>query len=463
MVAEHSPRMTSLPFDLPAAPEVYSVASLTGEIHRLLSRNFDGIKVAGEISGWKVWTSGHAYFTLKDQQAQIRCVLFRNNLRYLRFKPQDGVAVIARGSVEVRAERGEYQFVVSGLEPQGLGRLYELFEQLKEKLRAEGLFDESIKRALPAYPRRIGIVTSPKGAVIRDMLTVLGRRWPGLHIRLYPTPVQGSGSVEGIVAGLRWFSDSGWPEVVIVGRGGGSLEDLWSFNDERVARAIASSSVPVVSAVGHETDFTIADFAADLRAPTPSAAAELVVPERDEILLRIEHARQRVSRALHFRLSQLARRLEQRGIERSRRLLELRINRAQQRTDELDYALRTRLTRTLHLRRQRLQQLDARLRARDLRVRLAQAGERLRAASRALTEALRRRVDAARREHGPLASRLEALSPLRVLERGYSIVQTEDGRIVKRAADAPAGTQIRVRMHEGRLDAEVRASRPDSE
>lgn len=453
--------MTSLPFELPAPPEVYSVASLTGEIQRLLSRNFDSIKVAGEISGWKVWTSGHAYFTLKDQHAQIRCVLFRNNLRYLRFKPQDGAAVIARGNVEVRAERGEYQFIVSGLEPQGLGRLFELFEQLKNRLRLEGLFDESIKRPLPTYPLRIGIVTSPKGAVIRDMLSVLRRRWPGLHIRLYPTPVQGSGAVDGIVAGLRWFSDWGWPDVVIVGRGGGSLEDLWSFNDERVARAIASCGVPVISAVGHETDFTIADFAADLRAPTPSAAAELVVPQRAEVLLRIERARQCGLRAVHFRISQLARRLEQRGIERSRRLLDLRINRAQQRSDELDYAARTCLMRILNLRAQRLRLLETRLRARDLRVRMAQAGERLRAATRSIYDAVGRRLNQARREHGPLASQLEALSPLRVLERGYSIVQTEDGRIVKCASDAPPGTSIVVRMHEGRLAAEVRESRPN--
>jgi len=379
----------------------------------------------------------------------------------LRFKPQDGVAVIARGSVEVRAERGEYQLLVSGMEPQGLGRLYELFEQLKEKLRAEGLFDESIKRPLPAFPRRIGIVTSPHGAVIRDMLSVLRRRWLGLHIRLYPTPVQGSGSVEGIVAGLRWFSDSGWPDVVIVGRGGGSLEDLWSFNDERVARAIASSSVPVISAVGHETDFTIADFAADLRAPTPSAAAEVVVPERGEVLLRVASAQQRCSRAVHFRLSQLARRLEQRGVDRSRRLLELRIHRGQQRTDELDYDMRTRLGRTLQLRRQRWLQLDARLRARDLRVRLAKAGERLRVASHRLTAALSQRIGRAAARHAPVASQLEALSPLRVLERGYSIVQTLDGRVVRRAADAPAGASIRVRMHDGRLEAEVRESRSD--
>lgn len=453
--------MTTPPSDESIPAGVYSVASLTGEIHRMLSRSFDGIKVAGEISGWKVWTSGHAYFTLKDQQAQIRCVLFRNNLRYLRFKPQDGAAVIARGSVEVRAERGEYQLLVSGMEPQGLGRLYEMFAELKEKLRGEGLFDEARKRPLPVFPRRIGIVTSPQGAVIRDMLTVLRRRWPGLHIRLYPTPVQGAGSAEGIVEGLDWFSASGWPDVVIVGRGGGSLEDLWSFNDERVARAIAACRVPVISAVGHETDFTIADFVADVRAPTPSAAAEIVVLERSEVLGRVERAQQRTLRAIGFRLAQLARRLDRQGVERTTRLLELRVNRMQQRTDELDYSSRTRIARILSLRRERRRALDARLRERDLSVRLAKAGERWRAGSRALGEAVARRLGLAQRRLEPLAGRLEALSPLKVLERGYSIVQTEDGRVVKRANDAPEGASIRVRLHEGRLTALVRESRTD--
>jgi len=451
--------MTTPPPGQPAAPGVYSVASLTGEIHRMLSRSFDDIQVAGEISGWKVWTSGHAYFTLKDQQAQIRCVLFRNNLRYLRFRPQDGVAVIARGSVEVRAERGEYQLLVSGMEPQGLGRLYEIFAELKERLRGEGLFDEARKRPLPLFPRRIGIVTSPQGAVIRDMLSVLRRRWPGLHIRLYPAPVQGAGSAEGIVEGLNWFSASGWPDVVIVGRGGGSLEDLWSFNEEPVARAIAACSVPVISAVGHETDFTIADFVADLRAPTPSAAAEIVVLERDEILAQLARDLQRARRAIGFRLTQLARRLERQGVERTTRLLQLRVNRAQQRTDELDYALRTRLAGNLALHRERLREWDARLRQRDLSVRLAKAGERWRAGSRTLGEAIERRLAQAQRRLEPLAVRLDALSPLKVLERGYSIVQSEDGRIVKRAADAPAGASIRVRLHEGSLAALVQESR----
>jgi exodeoxyribonuclease VII large subunit len=453
--------MTTSPSEEPVSAGVYSVASLTSEIHRMLSRSLADIKVAGEISGWKVWTSGHAYFTLKDQQAQIRCVLFRNNLRYLRFKPQDGAAVVARGSVEVRAERGEYQLLVSGMEPQGLGRLYEIFAELKERLRGEGLFEEARKRPLPVFPRRIGIVTSPQGAVIRDMLTVLGRRWPGLHIRLYPTPVQGAGAVEGIVEGLDWFSASGWPDVVIVGRGGGSLEDLWSFNDERVARAIAACRVPVVSAVGHETDFTIADFVADVRAPTPSAAAEIVVLERSEILARVERAQQRTRRAIGFRFAQLARRLERQGVERTTRLLELRVNRLQQRADELDCALRAQIAQTLAPRRERLRALDARLHERDMRMRLAQAGERWRAGSRALGEAITRRLALAGRRLEPFKWRLEALSPLKVLERGYSIVQTEDGRIVKRASEAPAGASIRVRLHAGRLAALVRESRTD--
>ena len=455
--------MTPSEFASPAAPGVYSVSTLTGEIQRLLTRNFDGIQVAGEISGWKVWTSGHAYFALKDAHAQIRCVLFRNTLRYLRIKPQEGMQVVIRGNVEVRSERGEYQLIVSGMEAQGQGRLYELFEQLKEKLRAEGLFDSERKRPLPIFPQRIGIVTSPQGAVIRDMLSVLRRRWPGLHIRLYPTAVQGTGSVEGIVAGLEHFSASEWAEVVIVGRGGGSIEDLWSFNDERVARAIVASRPPVISAVGHETDFTIADFAADLRAPTPSAAAEIVVLERNEVAARAARARQHSVRGMQLRLSEASRRLEQRGVERAARLLQLRINRLQQRTDESEIALKARIAAALGPRRQGLEQLRTRLLKQDLSVKLAQAGERRRVAARSLCESMQRRIVEARRRHEPLSARLQALSPLSVLERGYSIVQTADGHVVKRAEEAPAGTPIEIRLHRGRLAAEVQRSVPEGE
>ena len=254
---------------------VLTVTALTAQMQRLFTREYGDVRVAGEISGFKVWTSGHAYFTLKDAGAQIRCVLFRGAMRYLRFRPADGLAVVARGSVEIRAERGEYQLIVTGLEPQGYGALQLAFEQLKQRLAEEGLFAAERKRPLPRFPRRIGIVTSPKGAVIRDMISVLRRRWPAIEVRLYPAQVQGQGAAAEVCAGLDYFSRTAWADVVIVGRGGGSLEDLWTFNEESVARAIAACATPVISAVGHETDFTIADFVADLRAPTPSAAAEL--------------------------------------------------------------------------------------------------------------------------------------------------------------------------------------------
>ena len=257
----------------------------------MLDGEFSDISVAGEISGLKLAASGHYYFTLKERESQIKAVAFRSAHRFWKCKPQDGLAVVARGRIDVYEARGEYQLIVEFIEPQGLGALQLAFEQLKKKLAAEGLFAAERKRPLPRFPRRIGIVTSPRGAAIADMVQILTRRFPGLHIRLYPALVQGEGSVEEVVRGIEYFSRTKWPDVVIVGRGGGSLEDLWTFNEEAVARAIAACAVPVISAVGHETDVTIADFVADLRAPTPSAAAELVVCTREELLERIAAAR----------------------------------------------------------------------------------------------------------------------------------------------------------------------------
>ncbi len=296
---------------------IYTVKSLTAEMRALLAERFADIWVAGEISGARLAASGHYYFTLKDGEAQLRCACFRPVARYLKFKPQDGIEVLARGRIDVYEARGEYQLLVEALEPRGAGALQLAFEQLKKKLAAEGLFDPARKRPLPKLPRRIGIVTSPTGAVIRDMLNVLGRRFPGLHIRLYPAQVQGEGSVEQVVRGIEYFGQSGWPEVLIVARGGGSLEDLWTFNEEAVARAIAACPVPVISAVGHETDFTIADFAADLRAPTPSAAAELVVPTRDSLAGQIAAGLDKLARAMRYRLARAALRLEQQGLGRA--------------------------------------------------------------------------------------------------------------------------------------------------
>jgi exodeoxyribonuclease VII large subunit len=436
--------------------EQYTVSTLTGAIHKLLRNEFDDVRVAGEISGFKVWSSGHAYFTLKDAGAQIRCVIFRGSLRYLRFQPGDGLAVVARGTVEVRQERGEYQLIVSSMAPDGVGALQAAFELLKQKLADEGLFAAERKRALPVYPRRIGIVTSPKGAVIRDMITVLSRRWPGVRIRLWPTQVQGAGAIEGVCAGLRHFSESGWADVVIAGRGGGSLEDLWTFNEEAVARAIADSAVPVVSAVGHETDFTIADFVADLRAPTPSAAAEMVVRDQSVILGAVQEARQRAARAIRFLLSRVARRLQKQGAERAANLVARQIGRGWQAFDELDGRLRAADPRARLMRmRTRLEMAARRLAAAGPAARIASGRACVQALEHALVVGVRARLHGGRLSLEPLAARLGALSPVAILERGYAIVTTEQGAVVKAPEDAPSATNIRARVARGVIKARV--------
>ena len=333
----------ALEFDLTPERRIYSVSELNAAIRAMLDAEFRDIWVSGEISGLKLASSGHYYFTLKERDAQLKCVAFRSAHRYWKFRPADGLAVLARGRIDVYEVRGEYQLQVELLEPQGLGALQLAFEQLKKKLAAEGLFAAERKRRLPRFPRRIGIVTSPRGAAIADMIHILSRRFPGLAIRLYPALVQGAGSVEEVCRGIEYFSRSGWAEVVIVGRGGGSLEDLWTFNEEAVARAIAACSVPVVSAVGHETDVTIADFVADLRAPTPSAAAELVVPTRVSVVDRIAAAESKALQAVRYRLAMLDRRLRQQGVDRALGVLHRRIGRGLQRVDEQEYRLRERL------------------------------------------------------------------------------------------------------------------------
>ena len=447
--------MEQIAFRFEPSRRVFTVAELNAAIHALLEREFADVWVTGEISGTRLAASGHYYFTLKERDSQLRCVCFRQTARYLKFKPQDGVAVIARGRIDVYEVRGEYQLLVETLDPQGLGALQLAFEQLKKKLAAEGLFDTARKRPIPAFPRRIGIVTSPAGAAIRDLLNILERRFPGLHIRLFPALVQGEGSVEEVCRGIEYFGEAGWADVVIVGRGGGSLEDLWTFNEEAVARAIAACPVPVISAVGHETDVTIADFVADLRAPTPSAAAELVVGTRQHVVERVEAAEAKLRQVLRYRLADAERRLHQRGIERATALLSRRIGRSLQHVDEMDYELRRRLGSLTVLARARWGELDARLKALDLRLRFAQARRRLEAANRTAAETMRARLALARRRSEPLAAELQQLSPLRVLDRGYAIVHDEQGRILKDAADAPPPSEIGVRLARGRLKARV--------
>jgi exodeoxyribonuclease VII large subunit len=438
-------------------PHYFSVSELTGAMRGLLAEHFTDIWVAGEISGVKLPASGHYYFTLKDQAAQIRCVCYKMTARYLKFKPQDGIAVLARGRVDLYDARGEVQLVVEAIEPQGHGALQLAFEQLKKKLEAEGLFDRARKRPLPALPERIGIVTSPTGAVIRDMLHILERRCPGRHIRLYPAQVQGEGATEQVTAGIEYFSASGWAEVVIVARGGGSLEDLWTFNEERVARAIAKCSVPVISAVGHETDFTIADFVADLRAPTPSAAAELVICTRESLVDRLDAADSKLLQSVRLKMALLARALHGVAVDRVR--LHRAIGRQMQRVDELDYRLRDHWRASMSARQRMLDQASARLAQLDLRLKFAAARRRLEGCDAAVMQSIRLRLSRSRGALAPLDAHLVQLSPLKILDRGYAIVE-RDGKIVKSPADAPVGADIHVRLAEGRLRANVRESVP---
>jgi exodeoxyribonuclease VII large subunit len=444
----------ALEFDLAPERRIYSVTELNAAIRAVLDGEFQDIWVSGEISGLKLASSGHYYFTLKERDAQVRAVAFRSAHRYWKFKPQDGLAVLARGRIDVYEARGEYQLLVELIEPQGLGALQLAFEQLKKKLAAEGLFAAERKRALPRFPRRIGIVTSPRGAAIADMIQILSRRFPGLHIRLFPALVQGEGSVEEVCRGIEYFSRTAWPDLVIVGRGGGSLEDLWTFNEESVARAIAACSVPVVAAVGHETDVTIADFVADLRAPTPSAAAEMVVPRREDLLDRIAGAQAKATQGVRYRVAMLDRRLRQQGIERALGVLDRRIGRGLQRIDEQEYRMRERIRMAVEARERARRAFETRLQRFDMRPRLAADRLRLEAARGLAVECIRRRLGPWRGKYEQLAAKLSQLSPLLVLERGYAIVSNETG-ILKDAAAAPAESRIHVRLAKGELDATV--------
>ncbi len=438
----------------------FTVAELTDGIRNALAAQFTDIWVAGEISGTKAASSGHIYFTLKDGEAQIRCACFARTARFLRFRPQDGIQVVVRGRVDVYAPRGEYQLLVDALEPRGFGALQAAFELLKKKLAAEGLFDAARKRSIPPYPRRIGLVTSASGAVIQDMLKILTRRFPGLHIRLYPALVQGEGAAEQLVRGIGYFSKSGWPEVVILARGGGSVEDLWAFNEEAVARAIVASAVPVVSAVGRETDFTIADFVADLRAPTPSAAAELVVGTRLQLEQRLQTNEAHLRQAMLFRVAVARRQLHELGVERLAGDLHRAIGKRQQRVDDCENRLRAAVRAATVRRRAKLQVLESRLARMDLRLRLADGKRRLEAAALRLNERAGTIIARAGRKLEPLQAHLRQLSPLRILDRGYAIVQKQGGEVVKDPAQAAAGEDLRVRLAAGVLDVRVAGKHP---
>jgi exodeoxyribonuclease VII large subunit len=434
---------------------IWSLRELSDAIRGALDRGFANIWISGEISGTKLVPSGHCYFTLKDADAQIKCVCWKLSYWRLKFKPKDGVQVLVRGRVDIYEQRSEYQFVVEAVEPQGHGLLQLAFEQLKQKLLAEGLFDPARKRPLPRFPSRIGIVSSAQGAVIRDFIEILSRRFPGLHIRLFPARVQGPGSVDDIRRGLEYFGKSAWAEITVIARGGGSLEDLWTFNEEAVARAIAASSIPVVSAIGHETDVTIADFVADLRAPTPSAAAEMIVCTRQELLDRIEASGRQANRAIHFRLAVLARRLHEQAIDRAQALLHRALARRAQRVDDAGERLRVAIRKHLAARERVRRTLEEQLRYFDLRPRLRRDRERLHEASASAAAVMHRRMAQRRQHFEMLSTKLIQLDPRLVLSRGYAIVMNDRNKIVRETADAPVGSDVKVMLAKDALTARV--------
>ncbi len=450
----------------PTSPEItrtiYSVSQLNREARALLEGAFPLLWVEGEISNLARPRSGHIYFSLKDDSAQVRCAMFRNRNMYLPFQPKDGSQVLCRARISLYEARGDYQLIVESMEEAGDGALKRAFEALKQRLDREGLFDAAHKLPLPELPRRIGVITSPTGAAIRDVLNVLARRFPAIEILIYPVPVQGPGAGDEIARTIRAASERNEVDVLLVTRGGGSLEDLWAFNEEVVARALYDCPLPVVSAVGHEIDFTIADFVADQRAPTPSAAAEMLSPDRSTLLNAVAAARQRLvtitRRELGLagqRLSWLSTRLNQQHPGR-------RLQDRAQRLDELEQRLGRAMENNLRQRRTHLAHLDARLKQRNPAHALALAAERLDKARTHLLDAMGRQLESRTERLRGLARALDAVSPLATLHRGYGIVSDEDGSLLRNADAVKPGARIRARLAQGSLKCRVEETLQDT-
>jgi exodeoxyribonuclease VII large subunit len=445
-----------LTFNLMPERRAWTVSELTSKIRDLLAKNFTGITVQGEISNCREAQSGHYYFTLKDDRAQVRCVFFKQQQRGIKFRPEDGLQMTVRGSISVYEPRGEYQIYVESLEPIGLGALQLAFEQLKKRLEAEGLFDASRKKPLPLLPSRIGLITSPKGAAVRDVVRILTRRFPNVHLTVYPVRVQGEGSAEEIVKALKFFNTKKIVDVLILTRGGGSLEDLWSFNEEIVARAIFASEIPVISGVGHEMDFTIADFVADVRASTPSAAAELVVQTRREFDKHIADLRETISGLIRYRLLELSRRVHElsarRGFRRPLDLLRQQRQRADEMTSRLALGLRARLEQS----RKRFTAAHLRIVSFDFRVKISAFRLRLEKRSSELGVRAERLLRAKRDRWQRLALQLQERGPLKVLERGYAIATDAAGNLLRSADQVQPGDTVAIQLHRGRLTTEVK-------
>jgi exodeoxyribonuclease VII large subunit len=453
-----------------APPErrVWTVHALVAAVRSHVEREYSDAWVEGEISNFRAPDSGHLYFTLKDGNAQIRVVMFSSKARLLRFRPADGMQVVVRGRVTIYEDRGELQIAAEYIEPKGAGGLQVAFEQLKAKLEAEGLFAAERKKPIPALPSRIGIVTSPQAAALRDILNILQRRHHSANAVIYPAQVQGDFAAIEVASGVRYFNEvrndpSRGVEVIIVGRGGGSAEDLAAFNDETLARTVAASLIPVISAVGHETDFSIIDFVADLRAPTPSAAAELVIRSRVEVETQAEAIRERLVRAMERRLLEARHALMERAQHGAfARMMDL-IRQRQQRVDDLTYRLERAQRQMLEQARRRLETVSAAVRHYDLRRVLAGIRGELQAGTSALASAMRHQLLLNRVRLERMSRALEALSPLAILDRGYALVFDGAGQLVKDASLLQPGSEITARLARGQIDATVKRISTESD
>ena len=441
-----------------APPErrVWTVRGLVAAVRTHVEREYSDAWVEGEISNFRAPDSGHLYFTLKDGNAQIRVVMFSSKARLLRFRPADGMQVVVRGRVTIYEDRGELQIAAEYVEPKGAGGLQVAFEQLKAKLEAEGLFAAERKKAIPTLPSRIGIVTSPQAAALRDILNILQRRHHSVNAVIYPAQVQGDLAAAEVASGVRYFNQGRSVDVIIVGRGGGSAEDLAAFNDEGLARAVAASEIPVISAVGHETDFTIVDFVADLRAPTPSAAAELVIRSRVEVENQAEAARERLVRAMERRLLEARHALMERAQDGAfARMMDL-IRQRQQKLDDLTYRLERGERQAVERMRRRWEMVSAAVRHYDLRRVLAGIRGELEAGTAAMAAAMRNQLLQNRVRVERMGRALEMLSPLAILERGYALVFDGAGQLVKDAAQVKIGEEISARVARGEIRATVK-------
>jgi len=449
--------MSQLQFNLMPERRVYSVTELTGRIRDLFTRNFTDILVEGEISNCHEAQSGHIYFVLKDKTSQIRAVCFKTQVRAMKFRPENGLHVTVRGSISVYEARGDYQIYVESIEPVGLGALQLAFDQLKKRLEAEGLFSPDRKKPLPMLPRCIGLITSPTGAAVRDVVRILRRRFHNVHLTLYPVRVQGDGAALEIVRALQFFNREQSVDVLILARGGGSLEDLWAFNEEAVARAIAQCVIPVISGVGHETDFTIADFVADVRASTPSAAAELVVNTRREFDKHVADLRQTLADQIRYRILVQSRRVHELGARRGfRRPLDL-LRQQRQRADEMTARIAHALRANLTLSTKRFNVAHKRIVAFDFRMKIAAVRLRLEKLQLELASRSERAVRHKRDRLDRLRLQLHERSPLRVLERGYAIATDSTGQILRSSAQVAVGDAVTLRLHQGRLTTSVTA------